>query len=168
MKQFNTYEHYPVLTVILSNLVSFIIYAIGAYIIFQFCPLWMAFYLIYILILEIRLLKESCVNCYYHGKYCAFGKGKLSALLFKKGTTETFLKKEVTWLALLPDLLVSLVPLLLGIALLLIDFSWLALSLMITLVILTTVGNGFVRSNLACKFCRQRTIGCPAEQLFNK
>ncbi len=168
MNQFNTYDHYPAFTIILSNLVPFVIYAIGAYIIYRLGLFWMVIYLPYILIMEIRLLKESCVNCYYYEKYCAFGKGKLSTLFFKKGTAEVFVKRKVSWLILLPDLLITLIPLLTGIALLLINFSWLILALLIVLAILTTGGNGFVRNTLACKFCRQRVIGCPAEQLFDK
>jgi hypothetical protein len=34
--------------------------------------------------------------------------------------------------------------------------------------LLTFIGNGLVRGSLACKYCKQREIGCPAEQLFNK
>jgi hypothetical protein len=33
---------------------------------------------------------------------------------------------------------------------------------------LACVGNGFIRVSLACKFCRQRELGFPAEQLFDK
>jgi F0F1-type ATP synthase membrane subunit c/vacuolar-type H+-ATPase subunit K len=38
----------------------------------------------------------------------------------------------------------------------------------IILVGLTTIGNGYIRGNLTCKYCKQREIGCPAEQLFSK
>ncbi|MFH1684097.1 MAG: hypothetical protein ABIA67_04360 [Candidatus Margulisiibacteriota bacterium] len=27
---------------------------------------------------------------------------------------------------------------------------------------------GYLRGSLACKFCKQRELGCPAEQLFSK
>ncbi|MCX6740677.1 MAG: hypothetical protein NTZ49_05645 [Candidatus Parcubacteria bacterium] len=113
-------------------------------------------------------MKHHCVNCYYYGKYCAFGKGKLSSLLFKKGGSDKFLKKEITWKSMLPDFLISLVPLIAGVILLILNFSWLLLILIVILVILTSVGNGFIRGSLACKYCKQREIGCPAEQLFNK
>jgi hypothetical protein len=119
-------------------------------------------------VLEIRVMKRSCVNCYYYGKYCAFGKGKISSLFFKKGTPKAFLKRKISWKDILPDFLVSIIPLIAGIVLLILNFNWLLLILIVLLAILTSAGNSFVRGSLACKFCKQREIGCPAEQLFNK
>ncbi|HII72624.1 TPA: hypothetical protein HA265_07745 [Candidatus Woesearchaeota archaeon] len=128
----------------------------------------MALYIIYILVLELRLMKSACVNCYYYGRYCAFGKGKISSLLFKRGDTHRFNKRKICWKDLVPDFLVTLVPLITGIVLLILDFDWLLLASVIALVVLASAGNGFVRRNLACKFCRQRKLGCPADQLFNR
>jgi hypothetical protein len=162
------FENYPCWIVIISNLVSIAIYLIGAYIIYQLGVIWLIIYLLYIFALEIRLMKNSCVNCYYRGKFCAFGKGKLSSFLFKKGNPKNFIKKKITWKDMLPDFLVSVIPIIAGIILLILNFSWPILFSVIILIILTSIGNGFVRSSLACKFCKQRKIGCPAEQLFNK
>ena len=162
------FENYPCRIVFLSNLVSFAIYAIGAFIMFQLGPIWMLIYLLYCAVLEMRLIKNHCVSCYYYGKYCAFGKGKISSLLFKKGDSARFIKTEMTWKNIIPDFLVSLIPLIAGIVLLILRFDWLMLLLIILLVILTTSGNGFIRSSFACKFCKQKEIGCPAEKLFNK
>ena len=36
------------------------------------------------------------------------------------------------------------------------------------IVILTTIGNGFIRGTLTCKYCKQGELGCPADRLFNK
>ena len=168
MGQPKTFENYPCRIIIISNLVSIAIYLIGAYIIYQVGIIWLLLYLLYIFGLEIRLMKRSCVNCYYYGKFCAFGKGKISSLFFKKGNSHKFIKDKITWKDILPDFLVSIIPLVVGIVLLILKFNWLILSLIVLLVILTSIGNGFVRGTLACKFCKQREIGCPAEQLFNK
>ncbi|MBN1157144.1 hypothetical protein JXA85_05975 [Candidatus Woesearchaeota archaeon] len=167
MEQSKTHEDYPCRTVIISNLVSVTVYLIGAYIIFQFATLWLVPYLLYILWLEVRLMKGSCVNCYYYGKFCAFGKGKLSSLFFKKGSPKAFMKR-ITWKSILPDFLVSIIPIVAGIVLLVLRFSWLILASVVTLAILTSAGNGFVRGHLACRFCKQREIGCPAEELFSR
>jgi hypothetical protein len=168
MGQPKTFENYPCWIIIVSNLVSIAIYLIGAYIIYQLGVVWFLFYLIYIFGLEIRLMKRSCVKCYYYGKFCAFGKGKLSSLFFKKEISRRFIKDKITWKDILPDFLASIIPIIAGLVLLILNFNWLILSSIAALVILTSVGNGFVRSSLACKFCKQREIGCPAEQLFNK
>lgn len=116
MKQ--TFENYPCWIIVISNLVSVLIYIIGAYIVFQLGIVWLLLYLCYILVLEFRLMKKSCVNCYYYGKFCAFGKGKISSLFFKKGDSKEFCKRKMAWKDLLPDFLVSLIPLVVGIILL--------------------------------------------------
>ncbi|NQT72582.1 MAG: hypothetical protein HQ553_07400 [Chloroflexi bacterium] len=169
MSEDECHENYPVQTVILSNLLSLSIYGIGAYILAE-VSVWLIIpYLMYCLWLEIRVIRRSCVNCYYYDKVCAFGKGKLCALIFKrKGTPELFAQDKVTWIQLLPDFTISLTPLIAGIVLLVIDFSLLLLALVVILGVLTFGGNAFVRGSFACKFCKQREIGCPAEKLFNK
>ena len=168
MTQPQTFENYPCKIVLVSNLFSILTYVIGAYIIYQLGILWFVLYVLYILGLEIRLLKKSCTNCFYYGKFCAFGKGKLSALFFKKGSSDTFHNRKITWKDLIPDLLVSVAPIVVGIILLIQKFNWLIVLLLLALTVLSTVGNGFVRNTLACKFCKQKELGCPAEQLFNK
>lgn len=168
MGQPKTFENYPCWIMIISNLVSIAIYLIGAFIIYHLGLIWLGLYLLYIIWLEIRVMRKSCVNCFYYGKCCAFGKGKIIPLFFKKGNPQKFINRKITWKDIIPDFLVSIIPLVVGIALLIINFNWLVLILVVLLVILTSAGNGFVRGSLACKFCKQREIGCPAERLFNK
>jgi len=36
----------------------------------------------------------------------------------------------------------------------------------VALVMLSFVGNAVIRGSFACKYCRQREIGCPASRLF--
>lgn len=162
------YENYPLWIVFVSNLLSISTYLIGIFIIYQLGLSCVILYLIYILILEFRLISTHCPGCYYYGKSCAFGKGKLSSLCFKKRAAKEFCRMKVTWKSLIPDFLVSIIPIVVGIILLLINFSWLILFLIVALFLLVSIGNGFVRGRLACKFCIQRRIGCPAEKLFNK
>ena len=168
MKNLNCYENYPLSFVLGSIILQLTIYIIGAYIIFLLGLIWLILYLVYILILEIRLLKISCIHCYYYGKRCAFGKGKLCSLFFKKGHSKRFVEKEIKWMDIIPDFLVSIIPLFIGVVLLIIDFNFLLLLLVILMLILAFPINGFIRGSMACKYCKQREIGCPAEQLFNK
>jgi hypothetical protein len=39
--------------------------------------------------------------------------------------------------------------------------------LLVVLVFLSLAGNAIIRGSFACKYCRQREIGCPAEKLFS-
>ena len=168
MKDIAAYERFPLSVVFLSNGLTISIYAIGIYVLAQ-CGIWWAvLYLLYCGGLEIRLLRYHCVNCCYYDKVCAFGKGKLSALLFKKGDPQKFAEKPIRWLDLLPDFLVLIFPLIGGIVLLITAFNWIILILLVVLITLSFPGNAFIRGSFACKYCKQKELGCPAEKLFNK
>jgi len=147
-----SYENFPFWIVFLANLLSLAIYAIGILIFARFGIVWALLYLAYCIYFEIRLLRGSCVNCYYYGKFCGFGKGRLCALFFRRGDPAKFNKRKITWRDLIPDFLVTLFPLVGGIILLIRDFDWLITGLLVALVVLITVGNGLVRGNLACKY----------------
>ena len=162
------YENYPLSFVIGANILQLAIYIIGAYLVFLLTPLGLILYLTYIAILEIRLLKISCIHCYYYNKRCAFGKGKICSIFFKKGHPNKFIEKQIGLVDIIPDFLVSIIPLIIGISLLVINFNWLVLILVVLLLLLAFPANGFIRGSLACKYCKQREIGCPAEQLFTK
>lgn len=144
----------PLRIVFLSNLVSLSIYFIGAYIISGLGLIYAIIYLLYCIFMEIRLLKSYCVNCHYYGKVCGFGKGKISALFFKKGDLSKFNEKEISWKDMIPDILVSVFPLIAGIIILAYDFSWIILVLMAVLLILSTAGNGTIRGSLTCNKCK--------------
>jgi hypothetical protein len=163
-----THDNFPLWIVILSNSVSFLIYLSGFMITLSLSWIAAILYLVFILALEFRLLSKHCVNCYYWGKTCGFGKGRLSSLFFKRGDPSKFCEKSFNWKDMIPDLLVSLIPLLIAIVIMIFKFNLVLLFAAIILITLTTIGNGFIRGNLSCKYCKQREIGCPAEQLFSK
>ncbi|HUT87072.1 MAG TPA: hypothetical protein VMX15_03185 [Candidatus Heimdallarchaeota archaeon] len=166
MEETRTFENFPIWRVIFSNSVSLAIVAIGAAILAGL-TIWLTIsYVVYWLWMEIRVLKRSCVNCAYYGKVCGFGKGKLCSLLFKKGDAKKFAEASISWSDVLPDFLVFVFPIIGGIVSLVRSFSWPVLILLVALAILSFVGNAVVRGSFACKYCRQREIGCPASRLF--
>ena len=168
MQEPGCHENYPAMIVVVSNFISFMIYGIGAYILYRLSLILVVIYVFFILLLEFRLLSRHCVNCYYYGKICAFGKGYLSSLIFPRGQPELFNQKKITWKDIVPDFLVFIIPVLAGIMLLIVEFSWIVLILILALFFLGFFGNALVRGQLACRYCKQREIGCPAERLFNK
>ncbi|MBL7185662.1 MAG: hypothetical protein ISS70_05000 [Phycisphaerae bacterium] len=117
--------------------------------------------------IEFRILKHSCVDCYYYGKLCGLGRGKLCSLVFSRGDPRRFIEREVSWADLLPDFMVAILPAIVVI-LLVRDFNWLVLVLLVLLFVLSFGGNAVIRGSFTCKHCKQREIGCPAERLFNK
>jgi uncharacterized membrane protein len=168
MIESNKFENYPWWILILSNALSLSIYGLGFMIMIRLGWIISIIYLIYISILEYRLIRNHCPNCFYWGKTCGFGKGRLSAILFKKGDAAKFCLNEFSWKDLIPDLLISLIPFITGIVLMIIKFDYMILIAVILLVLLSTKGNEFIRGKLTCRYCKQKELGCPAEELFNK
>ena len=168
MQNNKVYENFPVWIPLLSCVLSIAIYTLGAIIFYQLAILFTVLYLLFCLWFEFRTLQKSCVNCYYYGKICGLGRGKLCPLFFKKGDPEKFKDKEISWKDLIPDFLVLVFPLVGGIIALIMDFTWLILVLMVILVVLSLSGNALIRGLLACKYCKHRELGCPAEQFFSK
>jgi hypothetical protein len=167
MKTDENFDRFPLWIILLSNIQSVLIYAAGFFILFH--PTWWLaiVYLVFVLWLEYRIISKHCVNCYYWGKACGFGKGIVSGWFFKKGNPAHFCEKPMTWKDMIPDMLVSLIPILAGIVILILRFDWIILVAMLLIVVLTTIGNAYIRGSLTCKFCKQRELGCPAEELFD-
>ena len=160
------YDSYPLSLVFLCNLVPLAIYALGAYLLAGFGVWALVLYLLYCLWVEVRTLREACVDCYYYGKWCGLGKGRLCALLFKQGNPERFAGRHVSWADMLPELMVFLLPMAGGIVRLIIHFAWPLLLALAVLVLLNFLGNAVTHGAVLCRFCRQRAIGCPAQELF--
>jgi len=164
----NAYENFPFRLIVFSVLVNIAIYGVGVAILSGLGPLLAGLYLIYCIGVEMHVMKTGCVDCYYYGKWCAFGKGKVAPLFFKRGDPGRFIARTISWKDLLPDMFVVIIPVIGGIALLLQDFSWTMVLLISILMALSSGGNYVVRSKIACRYCKQRELGCPAEQLFAK
>lgn len=167
MKNQKIYDSFPLRYVLAANAVSLAIYALGAVIVAPVGWWAAASYLVFCGAVEARVLTKSCVDCFYYGKTCAFGKGRLCAVLLRRGDPARFAAHEISWLALFPDFAVLLIPVIVGGAMLIIDFHWWRAVLVGALIFISFAGNAAVRSSFACKYCKQRELGCPAEKLFS-
>jgi hypothetical protein len=157
---------YPWHYVLIANLLNIFIYTLGTVIILHVSWWFAGLYIVYLLILEVRLLKSHCPDCFYYGKVCAFGKGKISSLFFKKGNLERFACKSFSMKDLIPDILVFALPAITGLVLLITSFQWYILVSLAGLIILNSAGNAYVRGQIACKLCMQKDLGCPALDFF--
>lgn len=162
------YESYPARTVVISNALAVTLEVIGFLMLLKASLIFALAYLLLVLGLEFRLIRFHCTRCYYWGRICGFGQGRLSSLFFRKGDPDKFCAKSMRWTDLIPEMMLSLIPLVTGIVLLIISFNLFILLGLMLIVILTTSGNSYVRGKLTCRNCRQREIGCPAEALFSK
>jgi len=166
MSKTKTYENYPLWIPALGVLLSILTYILGAYILLGFGIIFSIIYLIYCFGAEINVLYRSCTKCYYYGKVCGIGKGRIAHWFFKKGDPKKFADREIKWHHLIPDFLVAIIPIVGGIILLIQGFTWVLLILLVVLMVLFFGGTASFRGKLACKPCKQRELGCPAADMF--
>ncbi len=168
MAEPKAYERYPLRNVLIYNLVILVTYLIGVYILSRIGLVWGLLYIVYLIILELQLYREGCASCYYYGKRCVAGKGKIAPLFFKKQDPKRFCEKQVTWKNLLPNIMVVVFPLIGGGYLLWTGFEWLIAGLMVVPILIWVFGNPLVYGKLACPHCKQGRICCPANDFFGK
>jgi hypothetical protein len=168
MLKIKSYENFPIWIPLIAIITSIIGYILGAFILSGFGLLIVALYLIYCIGIELLIIFRSCKDCYYYGKICGLGKGRIAPLFTKKGKSSRFIDKRISWYDLIPDFLVGIIPIIGGIILLFYDFSFTLLGLMILIVIIFFGGTGFIRGSYACRYCKQKELGCPAQNIFNK
>jgi hypothetical protein len=168
MKDTKSYENFPLWIPFIAILISVIGYVIGALILSGFGIIFSILYLFYCLGAELLVIRRSCKDCWYYGKICGLGKGKIASLFVKKGDTKKFADRDISLVHMIPDFLVLILPLVGGAILLILDFSILVLSLMVFLSVLFFGGTAFIRGTFACKYCKQKDIGCSAYEIFNK
>jgi hypothetical protein len=162
------FDVFPTWMALIGLGLAWAIYALGVYVLSHLgVPVGLA-YLGYCVFMEVAIVRRSCAHCYYYGKMCGLGRGRLCSLVVKRGDPSKFLRREFSFLCLIPDLLVSIIPLVGGIVALVRHFNWGVLVAMVAILVLASFGTGLVRGNLACRYCAQRELGCPAEKWFSK
>jgi hypothetical protein len=163
------YDKYPIWIVVLVNILMLAVYVAGAYIMLTLHWITGALYVIFLGFVEFTVYREGCRYCFYYGGGCAFGKGAIAALFYKKGDPKNFCKKKITFKDLIPQLLVVAIPLVVGIALLISrGFNLWILIALIYPVLSWFVLNPIIYGQLACPHCKQGSICCPALDFFSK
>jgi len=114
MKKPKIFDSYPLWIIILANILILAVYVAGAYIMFRLSLITGILYVAYLVFLELHYFKEGCSCCFYYGKLCAFGKGIVAAKFFKKGDPKKFCEREVGFKDFIPQILVVLIPLIMG------------------------------------------------------
>jgi hypothetical protein len=153
-------EEFPVKNVISGNITMILWIALGTIAcgLISYVGAWIylsaGFLMVYIV-----LRKLVCANCYYYGKRCATGWGRLSAMLFSKGSTGQYSSCAGVKIAPVVYACLLLVPLVLCIAAL---FQEITFGNIITLVLLLVVSvySSLIARKETCGNCRMRLI-CP-------
>jgi len=145
------------------------LYIAGAYIMFKLYLIMGVLYVIFLIIMELQVYREGCRYCCYYGKKCGCGKGVIAPLFFKKGTPEKFCERELGFKDFIPQMLVGLIPFVVGTALLISrGFNLLILMAVIYPILSWFVINPLLYGKLVCNHCKQGKKCCPAMDFFNK
>lgn len=155
-------EEFPKSNIILGNLAMILWIALGTIACWFLNPLLSWIYLIFAIVMVFIILRKLvCTNCYYYGKWCHIGWGKLSALLFKKGNIEDFNKGIGLKLAPITYGLLTLIPLIAILVSMYEEFTLPKITVLI-LILLVSVYSGAISRKKACEKCKMRLFcsGC--------
>jgi len=162
------YDKYPLWIVLIVNILMLLVVIAGAYIMFRLHWITGVLFIIYIIFLEFSVYREGCRYCCYYNSRCAFGKSYIARIFYKKGNPKKF-ERKITWKDFIPMMLASIIPIIVGIALLVSrGFHLLTLSAVIYPVLNWFIINPIVYGQLACKHCKQGKKCCPALEFFSK
>jgi hypothetical protein len=161
------YENYPIWIVLIYNFILVSIYAIGLYLTYLIHLYLFIAFIALIIYSEASVYMEGCRNCYYYGKTCGTGRGRIVKLIMKKGSPKKFCEKKVTGEDFLVHMLPSIVIVIGGIYLMIRDFSWLIL-LFTAWPVIVWFGNQWLYGELLCPNCKQCAICCPVAEFFKE
>lgn len=165
MEKQTCYENYPLKIVALSLVIAVFSYLIGAVILIQLIPFGLIIGVGYLVLCAVNIivtLKFRCIYCYYYGKTCYMGLGRLAKAFFKQGDSKDFKNPKNLVPAALFSFAILLIPIIGAIISMVIRYTLLVLFLFIIYIMVAFVPNLFLKKNLHCKYCKQGELGCPA------
>lgn len=159
-------EAYAKIDIILGNLLMLLWITIGTIACWFLRPLIAWIYLFFAILMVFVILRRMvCPNCYYYGKWCSMGWGKLSALFFKKGDIEDFSTSLGIKLAPITYGLLTIIPLILIIISFFKGFS-IFKAVVLILLLLVSFYSGAISRKKTCAKCKMRMI-CPGTAVNN-
>jgi hypothetical protein len=155
--EFKFCENYSLFVVLIRWLFLGAAFGLGIYILFQFKEILAYIYIFYgVLCLMLILPLSRCVYCYYHGKVCDCGFGKVASYLFPKNDESRY-KSKYVYFSL--TYLFWIFPVLMGLIQVLRERSLKALIVILAFLLVLFLERTFLRV-AGCKNCHQREI-CP-------
>jgi hypothetical protein len=156
--EFSFCENYPKHVIVIRWIILLLAFGLGIYVLLEVHYVLAIIYIIYsIVALTLILPLSRCVSCFYHGKFCNTGWGKIAAYLFKKGDESKYV--EHYNYAIFLHLLWS-IPLLVALLQLVRQRDILVLVVFVVYIIVLFVEK-IILKKLCCKRCHQREF-CPA------
>lgn len=160
-------ESFPFYRIIGENLLHLTTWVLAGYLLW---PLWLPLGLplltiiwaLLVIIIQILLKKHNCSGCYYYGKLCHLGWGKISAAMFKPDSGNAKTGMKLSFFYILPPPLIFLTALVFAITKSPAWVYWFVWALFIILNVLSFP----VRKN-GCGLCAMREA-CPGSAAKSK
>lgn len=153
-------EQYPKSRIALANLFMVLWIAVGT----VGCRLYSSWaaglYLALAVVMIYAVLRKLlCTNCYYYGKWCGVGWGKLSAVFCQKGDIKEFRKSIGVKIAPITYGLLSLIPIIF-IAISMMREFHVSQAVVLALLLIISFYSGTVSRKKTCAECKMKLI-CP-------
>ncbi|MFA5375563.1 MAG: hypothetical protein WC455_07400 [Dehalococcoidia bacterium] len=153
-------EEFGLGSIIFGNMTMLVWIMLGMTCCWFFHPIAAWVYLgVALLMVFVVMRRIVCVNCYYYGKLCPIGWGKLAALMFKQGSMDKFATSIGVRLAPATYGLLSLIPLGLVIAAMVQDFMVAQAIVLVELLAISAYSGASSRKK-SCVNCKMR-YACP-------
>jgi hypothetical protein len=153
-------ETFPLSRVIFGNSMMLVWIGLGTIACWFVYPVVAWIYLAAAIIMIFFVLRKLvCTNCYYYGKQCALGWGKISALFFNPGSIEQFSTCVGIKAAPITYGLLTLIPLVFCIVALVQEVTVIKAAVLV-LLLAVSVYSGAISRKMACTNCKMRLI-CP-------
>jgi len=155
-------DSYPTSTVVVENILMLVWFGLGTYLSgLMIAWLGLAYLAFALLMVGVVLRRLVCANCWYFGKRCHTGWGKLSALMFRPGDVARF--SACTGVKLAPPTygLLTVVPLGLGLWAVIASPAARVIGIVALVLLLgVSVYSGAIGRKQACARCKMRLV-CP-------
>jgi cell division protein FtsW (lipid II flippase) len=156
--KFSFCENYPKHITTIRWIILLLAFGLGIYVLLGLHYLLAIIYIVYSLVaLTLILPLSRCASCFYHGKFCNTGWGKIAAYLSEKGDESKYVDhyNYAIFLHLL-----WLIPLLIALLQLVRQKDLFALSIFV-IYLFILFAEKIILKKLCCKRCHQREF-CPA------
>ncbi len=153
-------EEYPWSVVVIENLVLALWIFLGTIVITQVNLLIGMIYIASALFMILIVMRKLiCTRCYYYGKRCHVGWGKISSLLFDQGNIEEFNTCAGQKVAPILFGLLALIPMIFGVISLVKDFK-ISKLVLVSVLLCTILYSSVVARKKSCAKCKVKLI-CP-------
>jgi len=151
-------ESFPLSLIIRENLLYLTIWVLAGYLLWPVwthsgLPLLTIVWVIMIVIIQILLKKHLCSGCYYYGKLCHLGWGKISSALFKQDSGNLKTGMNLSFFYIIPPPVILLTSLVFAI---INNSSWTYWFVLVLYVIFNAVS--FPARKKSCSLCVMREV----------